>query len=65
MITKNEALDFLKLNSINSILEKLEGINTQNSSKTITFSKMHLFLFVTGAETSVDTAHLEMKTLNC
>ena len=39
MITKNEALDFLKLNSINSILEKLEGINTQNSSKTITFSK--------------------------
>jgi len=39
MITKNEALDFLKSNSINSILEKLEEINTKNSSKTITFSK--------------------------
>nr|A9AB67.1 RecName: Full=7,8-didemethyl-8-hydroxy-5-deazariboflavin synthase; AltName: Full=FO synthase subunit 1 [Methanococcus maripaludis C6] len=39
MITKSEALDFLKFNSINPILEKLEDINTRNSSKTITFSK--------------------------
>ena len=39
MITKSEALDFLKFNSINPILEKLEDINTRNYSKTITFSK--------------------------
>ncbi|MBA2863861.1 7,8-didemethyl-8-hydroxy-5-deazariboflavin synthase subunit CofG [Methanococcus maripaludis] len=39
MIKKNEALDFLKSNSINSILEKLGKIDSQNNSKNITFSK--------------------------
>ncbi|MDK2929544.1 MAG: 7,8-didemethyl-8-hydroxy-5-deazariboflavin synthase [Methanococcus sp.] len=39
MITKSEALDFLKSNSTNSILEKLEKINAENTSKHVTFSK--------------------------
>ncbi|MBA2850725.1 FO synthase subunit 1 [Methanococcus maripaludis] len=39
MITKSEALDFLKSNSTNSILEKLGKINAENTSKYVTFSK--------------------------
>ncbi|MBA2846761.1 FO synthase subunit 1 [Methanococcus maripaludis] len=39
MITKSEAIDFLKSNSTNSILEKLGKINAENTSKYVTFSK--------------------------